>query len=134
MQNAYGWESRTFLIGIYSITVWNTDASLIKPAKFEQGTTASQPSRFPSTVRKPSLLEAKQRPLMPFEILNRAFVFLRRSLAVERAEIFSFARSRIFLAGIQPILAGFQFPNHSDSLGMLVMATQILRRMRSDSR
>jgi hypothetical protein len=44
--------------------------------------------------------------LMPLEILNRAFVFLRCSLAVERAEIFSFARSRIFLAGIQPILAG----------------------------
>jgi hypothetical protein len=50
---------------------------------------------------------------MPFEILNRAFVFLRRSLAVEGAEIFSFARSWIFLAGIQPILAGFQFPNHA---------------------
>jgi len=52
---------------------------------------------------------------MPFEILNRAFMFLRRSLAVERAEIFSFGRSGIFLAGIQPILAGFQFPNHKDS-------------------
>ena len=52
---------------------------------------------------------------MPFEILNRAFVFFRRSLAVERAEIFSFARSRIYLAGIQPILAGFQFSNHNDS-------------------
>jgi hypothetical protein len=51
--------------------------------------------------------------LMPLEILNRPFVFLRRSLAVERAEIFSFARSRISLAGIQPILAGFQFPNHA---------------------
>jgi hypothetical protein len=71
---------------------------------------------------------------MPFEILNRAFVFLRCSLAVERAEIFSFARSRIFLAGIQPILAGFQFPNHNDSLGALVTATQILRSMRSDAR
>jgi hypothetical protein len=51
---------------------------------------------------------------MPFEILNRALVFLRRSLAVERAEIFSFARCRIFLAGIQPIFAGLQFPNHND--------------------
>ena len=49
---------------------------------------------------------------MPLEILNGSFVFLCRSLAVKRAEIFSFARSRIFLAGIQPILAGFQFPNH----------------------
>jgi hypothetical protein len=52
---------------------------------------------------------------MPLEILNRALVFLRRSLAVERAEIFPFACSRIFPAGIQPILAGFQFPNHNDS-------------------
>jgi hypothetical protein len=52
---------------------------------------------------------------MPFEILNRAFVFLRRSLAPERAMIFSFTRSRIFLAGIQPILPGFQFPDHDDS-------------------
>ena len=59
---------------------------------------------------------------MPLEILNRAFVFLRRSFAVERAEIFSFARSLIFLAGIQPILARFQFPNHNDSLGALVTA------------
>ena len=45
--------------------------------------------------------------LMPFEILNRALVFLRRSLCIERAEISSFARLRIFLSGIQPELAGF---------------------------
>jgi len=57
---------------------------------------------------------------MPLEILNRSFVFLRRSFAVECAEIFSFAGSLIFLAGIQPILAGFQFPNHYDSLGTFV--------------
>jgi hypothetical protein len=88
--------------------VWNTDASLIKPAKFKQGMT---------------LLEAKQpRALMPLEILNRAFVFLGRHLAVERAKIFSFARSLIFLAGVEPILAGFQFPNHNDSLGALITA------------
>jgi hypothetical protein len=55
--------------------------------------------------------------LVVLEILNRTFVFLRRSLAVERAEIFSFTRSRIFLARIQPILPGLQFPNHNDSLG-----------------
>ena len=54
--------------------------------------------------------------LVPFEILNRAFVFFRRRLAVEGAEIFSFARSRIFLAGIKPILAGFQFPNHAKAI------------------
>jgi hypothetical protein len=50
---------------------------------------------------------------MRFEILNRAFVFLRCCLAVERAEIFSFSDSRIFLARIEPILAGLQFPNHA---------------------
>jgi hypothetical protein len=50
---------------------------------------------------------------MVLEILNRAFVFLRRGLAVERAEIFSFSRFHRFLAGIQPILPGFQFPNHN---------------------
>ena len=60
--------------------------------------------------------------LVVLEILNRAFVFLCRTLAVERAEIFSFARSRIFLAGIQPILAGFQFPNHNDFLNVSVTA------------
>ena len=65
---------------------------------------------------------------MPFEKLNRAFVFLRCSLAAERAEIFSFARSLIFLAGIQPILAGFQFPNHEDFLGGLLTAAQIFLR------
>ena len=70
---------------------------------------------------------------MPFEILNGSFVFLRCSLAVERAEIFSFACSRIFLARIQPILARFQFPNHNDSLGALVTVTQILRRMHSET-
>jgi hypothetical protein len=50
--------------------------------------------------------------LVVLEILNRAFVLLRCSFAVERAEVFSFARFRIFLAGIQPILAGFQFSDH----------------------
>ena len=69
---------------------------------------------------------------MPLEILNRAFVFLRRSLAVERAEIFSFARSRIFLAGIQPILAGFQFPNHDDSLGCVGNGNADLTHFRRD--
>jgi hypothetical protein len=39
-------------------------------------------------------------------------VFLRRDLCIERAEISSFARLRMFLAGIQPVLAGFQFSDH----------------------
>ena len=71
---------------------------------------------------------------MPFEILNRAFVFLRCCLALERAEIFSFARSRIFLPRIQPILAGFQFPNHKDSIGIVVTAARILPKTRSNAR
>ena len=50
---------------------------------------------------------------MPFEILNRAFVFLRCSLRVEGAEISSFADPRIFLARVEPILAGLQFSNHA---------------------
>ena len=52
---------------------------------------------------------------MLFEILNRAFVLLRCSLCLERAEIFSFPCLRIFLPRIQPIFAGFQFPNHECS-------------------
>src|SRR5258707_4594359 len=115
MQNAYRWESRTCLIAIYSLTVWNTDASLIKPAKFEQGTTASQPSRSGRRLGNRRSSKRSSLALMPLKILNRAFVFLHRSLAAVSAEIFSLARSRIFLAGIQPIFAGFQFPNHNDS-------------------
>jgi hypothetical protein len=76
-------------------------------------------------------VQHSQTALMPLEKLNRAFVFLRRSLAGERAEVFSFARSRIFLAGIQPILARFQFPNHYGSLSAFVTATPILHRMRA---
>jgi hypothetical protein len=52
---------------------------------------------------------------MALEILDGAFVFLRGSLAVERAKVFSFARSRILFARIQPILPGFQFPNHDST-------------------
>jgi hypothetical protein len=50
--------------------------------------------------------------LPPLEVLNGTFVFLRHGLCIERAEISSFARLRIFLAGIQPVLAGFQFSDH----------------------
>jgi hypothetical protein len=52
---------------------------------------------------------------MRLEILNCAFVFLRRSFAVERAEISSFPCLRILLPRIQPIFAGFQFPDHDYS-------------------
>jgi hypothetical protein len=45
--------------------------------------------------------------LAPLEVLNDAFVFLRRSLGVECAKISSFARLGIFLARIQPVLSRF---------------------------
>lgn len=54
---------------------------------------------------------------MMFEILNRALVFFSGTLALEGAEILSFARFRIFLARIEPILTRFQFPNHNDFFG-----------------
>ena len=50
--------------------------------------------------------------LSPLEILDCAFVFFRRRLAVERAEISSFARLGIFLPRIQSILVRFQLPDH----------------------
>lgn len=49
---------------------------------------------------------------MAFKVLHGLFVFLRHSLCLEGAEISSFTRLRIFLAGIQPILAGFQLLDH----------------------
>jgi hypothetical protein len=65
------------------------------------------------------------RLLLPFEILNRLFVFLRGSLRVERPEISPFSCLRIFLLRIQPIFAGFQFPDHVVFL-RTVRPTQIL--------
>lgn len=50
--------------------------------------------------------------LAPLEVLNSAFVFLRRGLRVECAKISPFAPLRIFLARVQAVLSGFQFSNH----------------------
>ena len=52
---------------------------------------------------------------MAFKVLHRLLVFLCRSLCLEGAEISSLTRLRIFLAGIQPVLAGFQ-PSDHDSV------------------
>ena len=71
-------------------TVWNTDASLSKPAKFEQET------------KRSSLAQT------PFGNTESCVRIFRRSLAVERAEIFPLARSGMCVAGIQPIFAGFK--------------------------
>ena len=49
---------------------------------------------------------------MAFKVLRCLLVFLRRSLCLEGAEISSLTGLQILLAGIQPILAGFQLPDH----------------------
>ncbi len=53
---------------------------------------------------------------MAFKVLHRLLVFLCRSLCLEGAEVSALTRFWIFLARIQPILAGFQLPDH-DSIG-----------------
>jgi hypothetical protein len=63
-----------------------------------QGTTTLPSRRIPA--------------LMPFEILHCLLVFLCRSFCLEGAKISSLTRLRILLAGIQPVLAGFQLPDH----------------------
>ena len=52
---------------------------------------------------------------MTFKVLHCFLVFLRRNFCLEGAEISSLTRLRIFLAGIQPILSGFQ-PSDHDSV------------------
>ena len=52
---------------------------------------------------------------MPLEVLNGSFVFLCLCFRRERAEISSLAGFGIFPARIQPILPGFQFPDHAAS-------------------
>jgi len=111
--------SRIVLMASYSITVLNTHGTLIKPTKIGAVT---RNDGFPTVVsqRQPeanrSHIQSKRSELIPLEILNGTFVFLRPSVGVECAEISSFARLRIFLAGIQPVLAGFQSSNHEEFL------------------
>jgi hypothetical protein len=50
---------------------------------------------------------------MTFKVLHCLLVFLRRSFCLKAAEISSLTRLGIFLAGIKPVLAGFQFPDHA---------------------
>lgn len=51
---------------------------------------------------------------MAFKVLHSLLVFFRPSFCLESAEISAFTRLRIFFAGIQPILAGFQLPDHKN--------------------
>jgi hypothetical protein len=46
------------------------------------------------------------------EVLHRALVFFRGSFAFEGAEIAALSGFWILLAGIQPVLPGFQFAYH----------------------
>jgi len=50
--------------------------------------------------------------LVAFEVLNRTLVRLRGFLCSKRAEIASASGFGILLAGIEAVLAGFQFSNH----------------------
>jgi len=61
-----------------------------------------------------------------FKVLHRLLVFLGRSFCLEGAEISSFTRLPIFLAGIQPILAGFQLSDRKNFSAVHVWPLQIL--------
>src|SRR5437667_9696806 len=52
---------------------------------------------------------------MPFEVLHRFFVFLRRCACLECSEISSLPGLRVFLSRIQSI-AGLNFPYHDSFL------------------
>jgi len=49
---------------------------------------------------------------MAFKVLHCLLVFFRCSFCLERAKTSALTRLRIFLAGIQAVLAGFQLPDH----------------------
>ena len=97
-------------------------------AKHDRQTTRSSwilrcaPNDYKESAEAAKQTEVRE-SLVVLKILNRAFMLFRCCLAVERAEIFSFTRSRIFLARIQPVLPGFQFSNHRDSFGALQLRT-----------
>jgi hypothetical protein len=49
---------------------------------------------------------------MAFKVLHCLLVFFRGSFRLKRAKISSLSRLRIFLAGMQPVFAGFQLADH----------------------
>lgn len=49
---------------------------------------------------------------MMFEVLNCAFVRFRSVSGIKRSQIFTLAGFGVFLSGIEPILARFQFSDH----------------------
>jgi hypothetical protein len=52
---------------------------------------------------------------MMLEELYGPFVFFGRAPRHKRAKVAALARARVLLAGIKPILAGFEFANHGIS-------------------
>ena len=64
--------------------------------------------RDDTTGHRPAGYNIPRTILITPEMQNRAFVFLRHSLAVKPAEIFPLTRSRIFFAGTQAMPADFQ--------------------------
>lgn len=64
---------------------------------------------------EPAIADRRYR-LLPLEVLHSLFVFLRCSFGLECAQIPALPRFRIFLPGIQPILARLKFPDHETSL------------------
>src|ERR1700722_3706727 len=57
---------------------------------------------------------------MPFEILHGALMLLRGRARREGAEIAPLACLRIFLARIEPVLAGGEFADHGEILDMVL--------------
>jgi hypothetical protein len=59
-------------------------------------------------------------PLVAFEELYRAFVFLSFGQRRKRAQVAAFAGFRILLPRIQPVLSGFQFADHACQLSIVL--------------
>ncbi len=55
----------------------------------------------------------------PLEVLNLALVFLRGLAGLERAQVLSLARLRVFLARIEPVVARFESSDHG-SIQLLI--------------
>ena len=71
-----------------------------------------------------------------FEELYRSFVFLSSTARGERAQVPALAGLRINFAGIEPVLAGFEFANHDHcslhrALGISRKGVQMMCRKQS---
>jgi len=85
--------------------------------KFEREKTVGASNRYllvPLSHTELGRHQSGMQILGPLKVLNGSFVFLCLNLGSECAEISSFPGFRIFLAGMQPVFAGFQFSDHED--------------------